>query len=153
MIITPGKLDPQYAFLCICRENTGRSQVAERLLNCFAGRILAQSAGIKVDIPGQMIGDRPEAALLIATMKEQYNLDIAHQRRTPYETSMLNEFGRIIVLAETECIPGELLTSRGVEHYPITDLKNRGADETVRIIGQIEDLAHALIDTHDFSHQ
>jgi len=132
--------------LFVCRANSGRSQMAMELYNLLhPGE--AQSAGTHVDDPGQQLKDRPTAASAIAAMKE-IDVDMSGNRRRQLTPEMLEDYDKVIVLAETKAIPSYLNTYPGAEMWHIEDTKHdredRAADVREDLYKRIKDLSNRL---------
>lgn len=127
--------------LFVCRENIGRSQVGAAFYNqLHQGE--AESAGINVDIPGQKVGDRPEAKYTIDVMKRDYNIDISECRRQRVSQEMKHIYAHIFVMAELNVIPDWL---GEFPRWNVPDLKGLSEDKTRETIGDIHSLVSSLV--------
>ena len=132
--------------LFVCRANSGRSQMAMELYNkYFPGE--AESAGTKVDQPGQELIDRPTAHSAIEVMKK-IGIDMSHNTRRQLYPEMLNDYSHVVVLAETSAIPAYLNTWTGAEMWHIGDTRFNNLTEAENIRNKldfrIKDLANRL---------
>jgi len=120
----------------------GRSQAAAAFYNQLMPNRGA-SAGTKVDLPGQRVKDRPKAKNIIQAMNE-LGLDISLSRRTQLTPVMVDQFDRIIVMAEKDTIPGYLSTSKKFEFLDIEDPGDMDIENTrlicLKIKAMVEDL-------------
>lgn len=89
--------------LFICRANVGRSQAAMELYNqLYPGN--ADSAGTIVDNPGERLIDRKGAVNIIEVMRED-GIDMSDNTRKQLDISMVNQYDKLIVMAEKDTIP------------------------------------------------
>ena len=110
--------------LFVCRANSGRSQMAMELYNRHYPRE-AESAGTKVDEPGQLLAERPTARSAIEAMK-QIGIDMSANRRRQLTPGMLDHYDHVVVLAETKSIPAYLNTWPAAEMWHIEDTRRDG---------------------------
>lgn len=115
--------------LFVCRENIGRSPVAEAYYNQLNPNLHANSAGIIVDQPDQRVGEREEAAEVIDAMREE-GLDIADHRRQQVTPPLLQAFSRVIVMAELDVIPDWLSQHPNAEWWEVKDFLGLNPKET-----------------------
>jgi protein-tyrosine-phosphatase len=117
--------------LFVCRANSGRSQIAMELYNrLHPGE--AYSAGISVESPGQQLKYRPTSQIGISIMKE-LGIDMSNNRRTQLTPGMINEFDKVIVLAESEVIPSYLYGLPNVEIRSVEDIRYKSQVEARHI--------------------
>lgn len=115
--------------LFVCRQNIGRSQMAEALYNqLHPGQ--ADSAGTVVDQPGQTLRDAG-AKMTIGVMQE-FDADVSGNIRTQLTSTMLDGYGRIVVMSEPEHTPGWLRDHPNAVIWTIKDTKSATFDETRR---------------------
>lgn len=122
--------------LFICRSNVGRSQVAEefyRKLNLGE----TASAGTIVDIPGQVLRDRDGSGNMISAMSE-VGIDISGNLRTQVTPEMLDEYEKIVVMAEPEIVPDYLKENSKVETWEIEDTKVMSLNKAREIRDEIK---------------
>ncbi len=123
--------------LFVCRGNVARSQICEALYNKESGGG-ASSAGTVVNKgDGMRIKDIPLAEPVIRFMKEE-GIDISNHTRTQITEEMLDEYDKIIVMAEPETIPSFLSAHENVEVYDIDDLKGVDDETYMRIIKELK---------------
>ncbi|MGH7157058.1 MAG: low molecular weight phosphatase family protein [Candidatus Saccharimonadales bacterium] len=104
--------------LYVCVNNVGRSQFGAVLHNHTEGRIgEADSAGIKVDIPGGKVKDWVGGAADICTVMEEEGLDISGNTRTQFSEDMAQGYDRIIFMLDPEQIPDDLEIHSPNRHY------------------------------------
>lgn len=107
----------------------------------------AESAGTHVDQPGQKLKDRSTAQSAIAAMRE-LGVDMSQNVRRQLEPEMLDNYERVIVLAETKSIPSYLNSYPGAEFWHIEDSRVQPLGETRKIRDKLQhrvtDLAERL---------
>jgi protein-tyrosine-phosphatase len=93
------------ATLYVCKNNVGRSQMAQeihdRLSAQYNGRLAigeAFSAGTYVDIPGSLVKDWVGGPDEIITAVRQEGIDIANNTRTQLDSVSLRGIGRVVFL-------------------------------------------------------
>lgn len=127
--------------LFVCVNNIGRSQMAAALCNKYAKAGHAASAGTMVgNDDGQTIAERattsPGAQHVIDILKEE-GVDISANRRTQVRETMLEEYDKIIVMAEKETIPG-FLHGDNVVRWHIDDLEVKNLANTKALKEEIK---------------
>jgi len=123
--------------LFICRGNVGRSQMAAALFTKYSG-IKAFSAGTKIfEEKNQKIKDIPLAEPVTKFMKKE-GIDVAENARIQLTPKMVQEFDKIIVMAEPETIPEYLSNSNKMEFWDIEDPKAMDDEGYEKIISQIK---------------
>jgi len=123
--------------LFVCRGNVGRSQMAAVLFTKYSG-IKAFSAGTKVfEGENQKIKDIPIAEPVIMFMEKE-GIDVSENNRIQLTPEMVQEFDRIIVMAEPETIPEYLSNSSKMEFWDIEDPKGMNDEGYEKIISQIK---------------
>lgn len=118
--------------LFVCRRNNGRSQLARALYNLLTKSNDADSCGIEVDQPGQLLGDRSkqpgsEVDKVIAVIKE-VGPDISKTPRRQFQINMLNDYDKVIVMLEPEMVPEYLKNQPNVEFWQMKDPKGEGIE-------------------------
>lgn len=143
-----GEIDLQDKILWVCRENIGRSQVAQTLWNAQGFGIESHSAGIIVDEPGGVVGDKPEAKILIDVMKDIYRLDISNNVRTDVASleTELKCARLVVVLAEPEVVPVALVQLDNVHTWSVHDLKDIDRNKTIEIVRGIKSGFDSVLD-------
>lgn len=135
--------------LFICRGNVGRSQMAEALFKKYSG-MDAISAGTKVPQEGpgkegKRLIDIPVAEPVIKCMKENENLDISECRNNQVTPDMLENIGKIIIMAEPETVPDYLIDDKRSDIWKIDDPLNKSDGYYCHIMEQIKQLVLQLI--------
>jgi protein-tyrosine-phosphatase len=130
--------------LFVCRSNVGRSQVCEELYNLKTNSTDASSAGTKVDIEGQLVSDRKAASGVIAAMKD-LGVDIASNRSNQVTPKMLENFDKVIVMAEPETIPSWLSGSPNYVRWVIEDMKDSDSESARKIIDILQTKVNQLV--------
>ena len=105
--------------LFICRENVGRSQIAQTLYEKITGE-QAYSAATHVNIEGQQIGERPLAEPVIRHMKGE-GYDISDSIATQVTRKMVAHADHIIVLCEQDLLPNFVRESDKLIYWHIPD--------------------------------
>ncbi len=130
--------------LFVCRGNVGRSQMAVALFDKYSGE-KAFSAGTKVfEKEGQKLKDIPLAEPVIRFMKKE-NIDVAENARTQLAPIMIEEFDKVIIMAESETIPEYLFQSKKAEFWDIEDPKGMNDKGYEKIISQIRNKVKRFI--------
>jgi arsenate reductase (thioredoxin) len=127
----------------ICRNNTGRSQMAAALYEKLTGE-LGACAGTLVEDPGQLMKDRPGAANTIAVMKE-VGVDVSNRARKQLTPDMLEGVDKIISMAEPRTYPDWLKTDPRLEEWNIEDAKAKDLNTTRRIRDEIAAKVKTLV--------
>ena len=123
--------------LFVCRGNVGRSTMAAALFTKYSG-IKAFSAGTKVlKNENQKIKEIPLAEPVIRFMKKE-GINVAKDTRTQLTIEMVQEFDKIIVMAESETIPQYLSKSDKMEFWDIKDPKGMDDEGYEKIVSQIK---------------
>ena len=123
--------------LFVCRGNVGRSTMAAALFTKYSG-IKAFSAGTKVlKNENQKIKEIPLAEPVIRFMKKE-GINVAKDTRTQLTIEMVQEFDKIIVMAEPETIPEYLSKSNKMEFWDIEDPKGMDDEGYEKIVFQIK---------------
>ena len=130
--------------LFICRGNVGRSQMAAALLTKYS-KIKSFSAGTMVfENSGQKIKNISLAEPVIRFMKKE-GINVAENTRTQLTPDMIQEFDKIIIMAEPETIPEYLLKSNKTEFWNIQDPKGMDDQGYKKIIAQLKSKIKSLI--------
>lgn len=139
--------------LFVCAQNVGRSQTAAALFNKYKHdpQIYADSAGTRVEKPGETIAERAEysdgAKNILESLRGE-NIDISQSKRTLVTEDMIKKYDRVIVMAEPESIPGWLSSNPNYEYWHIEDPRYKGLEETKNTQTLIKKKVLNLIDTH-----
>ena len=122
--------------LFICRANVGRSQAAMEFYNQLAPGQGA-SAGTIVDAPGETLKERPGAIPIIIVMRE-YSMDMSDNTRTQLTETMLDDYEKLVVMAEPETVPEWLANNPKTVIWNIEDPKGQSLEKTREIATQIK---------------
>ncbi len=123
--------------LFVCRANVGRSQMAEVLFNKLTG-LNSKSAGTKVDVEGQKIVDKGLLVEPVVRFMKKEGIDVSENTRTGLTPEMLENFDKVIVMAEPETIPDYLKNSSKTEFWEIEDPKGMDDEGYEKIISQLK---------------
>ncbi len=123
--------------LFVCRANIGRSQAAMELYRLHGG--IGDSAGTRVDVPGQQVASHPAAATILHVMQEMYGLDMSHNLRTQITPENAAWYDKLIVMAEPETIPEWLREDARTELWHIPDAAKQDEATTRNIVRMIEE--------------
>jgi len=105
--------------LFICKENVGRSQMAETLFHKITG-LPAYSAATHVNVEGQPIQDRPLAAPVIRLMKKE-GYDIGTNTAKQITKKMVSTADHIIVLHQPDLLPDYIANSPKTQYWYCED--------------------------------
>ncbi|MBA3678956.1 hypothetical protein H0W80_02045 [Candidatus Saccharibacteria bacterium] len=130
--------------LFICRGNVGRSQVATELYNQKHPN-QASSAGTIVDVPGQKLSERSGATNAIIVMKE-LSIDMSDNITTQLTQNMLDNYDKVVVMAEPENIPEYLSKSSKFEYWDVLDMRGQDLSITRKLRDQIKELIVQRLD-------
>ena len=123
--------------LFVCRGNVGRSTMAAALFAKYSGK-KAFSAGTKVlENENQKIKEIVLAEPVIRFMGKE-GIDVSENTRIQLTPEMIQEFDKIIVMAESETIPEYLSKSDKMELWDIQDPKGMDDKGYEEIISQIK---------------
>jgi len=123
--------------LFVCRGNVGRSTIAAALFTKYSG-IKAFSAGTKVlENENQKIKEIVLAEPVIRFIGKE-GIDVSENTRIQLTPEMIQEFDKIIVMAESETIPEYLSKSDKMEFWEIEDPKGMDDKGYEEIISQIK---------------
>jgi protein-tyrosine-phosphatase len=122
--------------LFVCRANVGRSQAAMEFYNQIVPGH-GGSAGTLVNKPGQKLKDHLGAPFIIEAMKE-HGADMSDNERTQVTESMLNDYDKVVVMAEPETIPEWLASNPKTLIWTIEDAKDKPMDKTREIAFEIK---------------
>ncbi len=128
--------------LFVCRGNIGRSQMAMEFYNKLHGSG-AESAGTVVEPNQQRLGDRPGARVAIEAMKE-LGIDMSENLSHQLNESDLNNYDRVIVMAEPETIPQWLRRSMKAKKWDVEDPKGHEIERVRELRDQIAKLVASL---------
>lgn len=129
--------------LFVCRENTGRSQVAMSYYNAFMPD-MADSAGTQVFNAHQNVGEQPEADGVIEALKAD-GFDISYNKRKQVTEEMLPLFDRVIIMAEPHTVQDWLHQWETATYWSIPDLKGVSLKTALEIRNLIRDRVYELL--------
>lgn len=117
--------------LFVCRRNNGRSQLAKGLCSNMTG-IDADSAGIEIDYPGQLLSERalqPTSQVkYIIQVMDQVGIDVRKYVRTPVENYDLGKYDKVVLLLEADKVPQDLAKLPNAEIWNIDDPQGKGLE-------------------------
>lgn len=88
----------------------------------------AASAGARVTVEGEAIGDRDDAQNVLEAMRED-GIEMAANTRTSLTPEMLNHFDTAIVMAEPDRIPEWLSSSPKFTYWEIPNVNGMPLDQ------------------------
>jgi protein-tyrosine-phosphatase len=121
----------------VCRQNIGRSQIAQSLFEKYSNSLSA-SYGTIVEIENQLIVDVLTLPYLIPKMKSK-GCDLSKCRRNQLKNKHLECIDKIIVMAEKNNWPIFLKENSNVEYWDIKDPKDVSSREYDVIINIIDE--------------
>ena len=130
--------------LFVCRANVGRSQAAMEFYNQLVPGYGA-SAGTIVDKSGEKLKERFGAEHIITVMKE-HGSDMSENIRTQITQKMLNDYDKVIVMAEPNTVPNWLSDNPKVITWTIEDAKDKPLEKTREIALEIKLRVRELAD-------
>ncbi|PLS80770.1 hypothetical protein CYG49_04050 [Candidatus Saccharibacteria bacterium] len=118
--------------LFVCAYNVGRSQMAEGLFNKYITGSQADSAGtIVADDEGETIEERAQtgggAKHVIAVMDEE-GIDVRQSKRNQVTEEILQNYDKVIVMAEKDTIQNWLSTSDKFIYWKVEDPRFKGLE-------------------------
>ena len=122
--------------LFVCRANIGRSQAAMAFYN-LKHPGLASSAVTVVDVSGEQLQCRIGAANIVTVMKE-YGVDMSEYQRQQINIQILNDYDKIVLMAEPETIPDWLRNCDKVITWNVPDPKGQTLERTRAITADIK---------------
>ena len=134
--------------LFVCNANMGRSQVAEALFNQLSNEP-ATSAGTRADEivertkpSSRRLKDGGSSA--ISYMSEQ-GADISEKTRDQLTLEMVQEAGKVIVIADEDTWPDYLRNSDKVVVWTIQDTRGMGPDSARPLYDEIKRRVRELV--------
>lgn len=106
--------------LFVCSGNIGRSQMAMEYFKRLGDRETA-SAGTRVTVEDEKIGGREDAQNVLEAMRED-GIEMSDNRRTTLTPEMLNDFDKVIVMAEPDRTPEWLSNSPKFEYWEMPNV-------------------------------
>lgn len=129
-----------YKYLFICRENIGRSQMAEGFYNKRMEGKFAISAGI-VDSSKKYNG-HPRGDV-IQVMKE-VGVDLRGQQVKPLTEEMLEMAEEIVVFCDKKICPGAVIRRTNVIYANVDDPSDK--DKTIEVIRTMRDRIKLIVE-------
>jgi len=103
----------------------------------------AESAGTKVDEPGQHVVDRKRAKNVIIVMNE-IGIDISQNRRRQLQKSDIKNYDKVIMMAESETVPEYMNDESAVTFWNVDDPANMDIIDTRKIREKLKVLIDEL---------
>ncbi len=103
------------------------------------------SAGTRVTVPGERIGDREDAQPVLQSMNED-GIDMSDNTRTPLTEDMLDDYDKVIVMAEQDRTPEWLSSSPKFEYWEVTNVNGLPVDEVTRVRDIIKNKVRELVE-------
>ncbi len=125
--------------LFVCSGNISRSQMAMEYFKRLSNGKTA-SAGTRVTVPGETIGDRADAQVVLQAMHED-GIDMTANKRTVLTPEVLNDFDKIVVLAEPDRIPAWLSKSPKFEYWETRKVKG----VPIEAVREVRDMIKARV--------
>lgn len=119
--------------LYVCRNNTGRSQVAMEFHNRLSHE-KAKSGGTQVEEPEKLVKDRPGAKTILEAMNE-YGIDMGDNPRVQLTEDMIEGYDKIVVMAEPQTVPKWITNKSNVIYWDVLDIK----DQPIKIARKLRD--------------
>jgi arsenate reductase len=117
--------------LFVCSGNIGRSQIAmEYFKQLGVGK--TASAGTRVTVEDEKIGDRDDAQNVLEVMHED-GIEMSSNTRTTLLPEMLNDFDKVVVMAEPDRTPEWLNNNPKFEYWEIPNV-NGMPIEQLRVV-------------------
>lgn len=115
--------------LFVCAYNVGRSQMAAALFNKHSQNGHADSAGTIVgEGHGQTITQRAQnvgGAQNVISVMDGEGIDVREETRTQIHEAMLNNYDKVVVMAEQNTIPDWLRNSDKFVYWHIEDPRTK----------------------------
>lgn len=115
--------------------------MAAELYNKFTRTKDASSAGTQVMHPGKTLSERRSrrgGTYIIDVMKEDEGIDVSKNIRTQIVEDMLNQYDKVICMAQPEYTPDWLSNHPNFIYWEIGDPMDRGAGATRKAKHEIE---------------
>ena len=135
--------------LFVCHYNVGRSQMAKAFYNQFTNSKDAEAAGTDVKEQGQTLQERKNTSsssnfFVIDVMKE-IGIDISQSRRQQLTADMLDDYDRVISMAEEDESPSWLVNSPKYVHWDIKDPRGQSFEVTAKARDEIKARINELL--------
>ncbi len=122
--------------------------MAAELYNKLTGTNDAESAGTQVMHPGKSLSERRGrrgGTYIIDVMKEDEGIDVSGNTRTQITEDMLDEYDKIISMAQPEYTPEWLSKHPHYVYWEVSDPMDHGAEATRKAKKEIEAKVKELI--------
>jgi protein-tyrosine-phosphatase len=106
------------------------------------------SAGTKVEDPGKLIKERPGSEMIIQAMMER-GINIGDNPRTQLTESMLDDYDKVVVMAEPKTAPEWLADNPKVVFWDVIDIKDQPLETARELRDQILQKVEELLGTPD----
>lgn len=121
--------------LFVCRGNVGRSQAASGLYNnLHPGE--SDSAGTRPTNPELTVGEISKSKNIVVVMDE-LGIDISKNTRQLVTPKLVEQYDKVINMAEPDTVPDFLINNSKVEVWDIEDPAYMDIDDTRKIRDQI----------------
>lgn len=104
----------------------------------------ADSAGTKVDQPGEKLAQRTGALTIVDIMREDYDIDMNENTRTQLDRALAQKYDNLVVMAEKHTMPEWLAADERTVYWAVEDPKGLDAETVRRIVGEIKRRVEAL---------
>lgn len=109
-----------------------------------SGRGQAASAGTRVTVPGEAIGGRDDAQVVLEAMHED-DIDMSANTRTIVTPELLHDFDKVVVMAEPDRIPEWLRRNPKFMYWETRNVNGLPLEEVRAVRDQIKAKVEALI--------
>lgn len=133
--------------LFVCSGNIGRSQMAMEYFKRLSNDKTAKtaSAGTRVTVAGEAIGDRNDAQVVLKAMREE-GIDMAANVRTTLTPELISGFDKVVVMAEPDRIPAWLRASPKFVYWETRNVNGLPLEEVRAVRDSIKAKVRALVD-------
>lgn len=134
--------------LFVCKYNRGRSQMAAAFFNQHAKNGHADSAGTQAETAGDTLAKRAEesqGARNVLNVMTEKGHDLSQNVQDQLTEEMLNNYDKVIVMAEQDSIPDYLKSSNKFVYWRIEDPAKKTIEDTRKTRDMIEQKVLDLI--------
>jgi protein-tyrosine-phosphatase len=128
--------------LLVCSGNIGHSQMAMEFYRKLS-KDSTHSARTNVSVANEKIGERLGAQNVIKVMREQ-GIDIRNNTRSLLIPEVIENFDKVIVMAEPERIPPWLSSIPKFEYWKIPNLNGMSDEQTRKVRDMIKSKVEQL---------